>query len=684
MAQYTQKLYAIDSYAVDGYGNKVVGSTLTTEIKYDFYVSTDERADLHKHIHITFPADYQRFDKKREVGANEYIYVRTKRTYNKTIDLHPFPNNGRFVHGFIKSDYSLYFNMNADFLIELKDIPTYAYTNIIGNLDKNKCFLGVGCGTNQGKLWAGDRYECSCSCEIDSHTGANPPYLLITYEDVVPFASNRFPSNFLDKKVTNTFTWQFDYDKENITGMIRQTSAILRYREKGAPNYIQVNIEGQANTYSVPPNTFSSDRAEWQVVVTSDDGIVSTQSDWIELTTIDNFPSCDVVYPNDIYIDGTKPNTFYWEHIVDTGSPQTKYDLQYSIDGTDWIDIISEKTARQNYTVPKDTFPAGALYWRVRTYNTDNVVSAWSAVGNLVCRSSPPAPNIISIDNKSRPTIQWGATDQEAFNLIIKKDGKIVHDSGTIGTKTMTYKVPVYLPDGQYDIELFVVNYYNLQSPLTKGLIVISTDKIPVVEVFHEPVKNGIKFIFKPPPNVKKLYILKNNVPIKKLTMEREWLDFSGGGETTYVIRGVDADDNYSDTEQINIDIKLKNATIAPIIDLSYMLDLKFRRDNPITNTGKVDLFYDNKQFAGRTYPVVVFSQQKTENKPLEFIFRTIEEFETFKTIFDFRATVLYRNTVGECFYGAITSYEYNRDKYGIDVSFDLQKVDFVEKIDFD
>ena len=73
-----------------------------------------------------------------------------------------------------------------------------------------------------------------------------------------------------------------------------------------------------------------------------------------------------------------KEITFKWQHIIETGTEQTKFDIEKSSDGVSFTALASQTTAIQSYVVAANALAAGTIYWRVRTYNTDNAAGAWS------------------------------------------------------------------------------------------------------------------------------------------------------------------------------------------------------------------------------------------------------------------------------------------------------------------
>lgn len=677
MAQYTEKQYAIDSYQKNWNTGEITRNDIVSATSYysftthdlDSYplISADE-------IHILYPAKNV-IDKKRYIKTDYYIYVIS----NVSSESHSLLS-GQFIRGINYEAKPFEKYVGNDWINKYDNLRTI-YTQQYNKIRFENISVFTSATEN---MIASTKYDLKNRLDVHSHTNTYPPYRIETYDDVIPFASNIIPSKFLDKKVSNTFKWNFDYDKTNVIGTLKQKSAKFRYRNVGNTNYTEVLIDGETSEYTLPANTFAGNSVQWQVIVTSDDGIESTQTEWITLTTIDSNPISEAIFPNGVLIDSTKDNAFMWNHIIDTNTPQTKFDLQYTVNGTDWITLASETTSRQNYTVPANTFKDEQIKWRVRTYNTDGVSSSWSNIAGVVIKQAPDMPNLISVENKARPIIAWGAIGQEAFRIEVLSNNDIIYQSDLIVINKKQFKIPIYLNDGDYTIKLYITNKYGMESKPLIVNIAISTIKPPAPIVTATNVDNGIKLTISKSSSDAKMYILRNGVPIKKLMNETEWFDYSANKDNKYIVRVIDANDNFNDSEPIMAITSIKYATIAPITNTSAIVNLKHTRGNPLIHRGSVNLIGDNHYFAGRPLPVYEFSEHLNEIKQFNYTFRFQNGFDLFKQLVLLRNTVIYRNNRGETIYGIITSFEYQSDKYSTDVSFNIQKCDYSEAINYD
>jgi hypothetical protein len=251
------------------------------------------------------------------------------------------------------------------------------------------------------------------------------PFLECEYsnDNVGIKAENFAPSSgaFVNRTQKNTFTWDTTDDTDltqTCFAEIKQTSAVFEWRVKNASTSKTISVSGSTTACTVPANTFPSGTLEWRVKVTANSGTTTTSA-WQEITTTDVTPTAKPVSPSGIVIDATIVNRFSWQHIISTGTPQSKADLQWSADGTTWNTLATVTGENQYYDVPANKFTSGTKYWRVRTYNTDGTASEWSDKAEFIAINAPSAPSIVIQSTGPRPRITWQTSEQEAYQLTL-------------------------------------------------------------------------------------------------------------------------------------------------------------------------------------------------------------------------------------------------------------------------
>ena len=263
-------------------------------------------------------------------------------------------------------------------------------------------------------------------------------------------------SGFIAKNQEHTFSWRAALSSENTYTKVEQATGIFRWRYSsgGTVNEIPLTTE---TSVTLPASTFTEDEFEWQVSLTSNSG-VTKNSDWFTLTTVESTSSASVVSPKNAVVNGAEPITFAWAHVISTGTEQTGADIQTSFDGENWNDLVHVSGGNTYYTAAANTFTAGALKWRVRTYNSYSVAGIWSQAVNIVVIAAPSAP-IVSATDVPHTYITWRSDGQQAFRVMIDD-----FDTGSIFGVQKHYQFPNYLTDGPHIVKVQVQNQYGLWS----------------------------------------------------------------------------------------------------------------------------------------------------------------------------------------------------------------------------
>lgn len=437
------------------------------------------------------------------------------------------------------------------------------------------------------------------------------PFLECEYsdDDVGIQASDFAPSSgaFVNRKQKNTFTWACK-DDTDLTQVcfaeIKQTSAVFEWRVKNANTSSTINVSGSTTSCTVPANTFPSGTIEWRVKVTANSGTTTTSA-WQEITTTDVTPSCKPVSPSGIVIDATIVNRFSWQHIISTGTPQSKADLQWSADGTTWNTLTTVTGENQYYDVPANKFTSGTKYWRVRTYNTDNTASEWSDKAEFIAINAPSAPSIVIQSTGPRPRITWQTSEQEAYQLTLSNG----YASGTVYGTKKAWRSPVYLADGSYTVRVRVQNKYGMWSEWSAAALPISHTEGEVITLTvtagHEAAltwQTAGSYDF---------YLVERDGVAIARTVQKQYVDHTSIGSVTYRVRGCYADsDNYgvsnSDTAEV-----LPETNMICDLETGVWLEMRLSETQLRTNRTSFSAGVSTVHLAGLAYPVEERSEQR-------------------------------------------------------------------------
>lgn len=633
-----------------------------------------------KYIRIRFK-EHDGYGKKRLLGEIPYLYVAST-GYSLSGMLPAGSSAIGYADGWggvttfwsdSNSSAISYARMGEPSYVDFTDLLCFGPPeNPMLSNQREEIYAGIG---TTGNVYSGVNYYMTSYMSIHSDTGVNPPYVIRKYEDVVPRVYNVYPtSGFVDENQDVAFSWTFTWDRHNVRDELRQAQAKFRWRPKGSDAYEEVIIDGSASSYVLPANSITTEEIEWQVVVTSDDGISSAEDVWYTLTTIDSVPDQPTgLYPKAVYSDGALPIVFSWVHVVDTGTPQSQADLQYSLDsGKSWVLLGTTVGPGETFTAPAGTIPAGTVQWRVRTYNSDGAVGEWSQIAQFIVRAAPVAPSISSVTSSPRPTVQWQSVGQQAYQVRVGD-----HDSGTLYGSTKTYKPTVYLPDGPATVQVRIQNNFGLWSPWTSAGVTVENRAIPGITA-QAVVRGGEVKITWTDVQAEAYYVIRDGVPIARIN-GMEYTDCLAHGVHIYQVRGV-IGDNYSLSNKVTQRAIPDHSVIGIISDDVDWLSLRLKPDqtNAVSVGTMADAIYQH--YEGRRLPVAEVSGFANRSHTMAAAFLTQADLE--KLLSMVGKLVVYKDK-REKYIGVLDSVTHAIGSLYVTASMGITAVDYTEEVPY-
>ena len=510
------------------------------------------------------------------------------------------------------------------------------------------------------------------------------PFLTCEYsnDNVGIKADNLSPSAgaFVNRAQKNTFTWDAEDDTEPTQvcfAEIKQASAVFEWRVKNASTSSTINVSGSTTACTVPANTFPSGTIEWRVKVTANSGTTTTSA-WQEITTTDVTPTAKPVSPSGIVIDATIVNRFSWQHIISTGTPQSKADLQWSADGTTWNTLATVTGENQYYDVPANKFTSGTKYWRVRTYNTDNAASEWSEKAEFIAINAPSAPSIVIQSTGPRPRITWQTSEQEAYQLTLSNG----YASGTVYGTEKAWRSPVYLADGSYTVRVRVQNKYGMWSEWSAAALPISHTEGEAITLTvtagHEAAltwQTAGSYDF---------YIVERDGAAIARTVQKQYVDHTSIGSVTYRVRGCYADsDNYgvsnSDTAEI-----LPETNMICDLETGVWLEMRLSETQLRTNRTSFSAGVSTVHLAGLAYPVEERSEQRDRALSVACAWPHAQRAAALALEALVGRLVCLKDRYGNMVIGSLPSLESNCDEFMRRYSFTISHTDREEAITLD
>ena len=510
------------------------------------------------------------------------------------------------------------------------------------------------------------------------------PFLECEYsnDNVGIKAENFAPSSgaFVNRTQKNTFTWDTTDDTDltqTCFAEIKQTSAVFEWRVKNASTSKTISVSGSTTSCTVPANTFPSGTLEWRVKVTANSGTTTTSA-WQEITTTDVTPTAKPVSPSGIVIDATIVNRFLWQHIISTGTPQNKADLQWSADGTTWNTLATVIGENQYYDVPANKFTSGTKYWRVRTYNTDGTPSEWSDKAEFIAINAPSAPSIVIQSTGPRPRITWQTSEQEAYQLTLSNG----YASGTVYGTEKAWRSPVYLADGRYTVRVRVQNKYGMWSEWSAAALPVSHTEGEAITL-SAGASHEAALTWQTAGSYDFYLIERDGVAIGR-TVQKQYIDHTSIGSVTYRVRGCYADsDNYGLSNAVTAEILPDTAMICDLESGTWQrlpLSETILRTNRISRAAAISTVH----LSGLAYPVAERTEFRDMAVQISCAFTAKNRAAALALEALVGRLVCAKTTQGDMATGYLTALEKNADAIMSRYSFEIQNIHREEAITLD
>ena len=595
-----------------------------------------------------------------------------------------------FLHGvgaWVYSTYQMfeYWPISEDF-----NEDTVTYNN------KPKVMWGYGIGVEASKNAAAQWYSgekpadagAVNACKygiavqeikrIDTSRSAYRPYIVITYldSDATATVGGLTPkSGYIPKTKDNVFSWGI-YRSGLCIEDIKATSTTFRWRT-GTSGTIKTIACGTAQKVTVPAGTFTTNEIQWSVSVTLNTGATVT-SDWITLSTAEAAPTARPISPVGVVVDATIVNRFSWQHIISTGTPQSKADLQWSADGTTWNTLATVTGENQYYDVPANKFTSGTKYWRVRTYNTDNTASEWSDKAEFIAINAPSAPSIVIQSTGPRPRITWQTSEQEAYQLTLSNG----YASGTVYGTEKAWRSPVYLADGSYTVRVRVQNKYGMWSEWSAAALPVSHTEGEAITLSVDAAHEAA-LTWQTAGSYDFYLIERDGVAIGR-TVQKQYVDHTSIGSVTYRVRGCyDESDNYGVSNSDTVEV-LPETNMICDLETGVWLEMRLSETQLRTNRTSFSAGVSTVHLAGLAYPVEERSEQRDRALSVACAWPHAQRAAALALEALVGRLVCLKDRYGNMAIGSLPSLESNCDEFMRRYSFTISHTNWEEAITLD
>nr|DAG40736.1 MAG TPA: Fibronectin, heparin, FNIII, heparin binding.4A [Caudoviricetes sp.] len=537
--------------------------------------------------------------------------------------------------------------------IEAPNNPNPSYINIAPLWETGSDFAAAEQIINNGIVIRAN--IGSGSVEINKISMIRTSHLLVTWESVKPIVKNPAPG-YIDPKAGGALTWEMDWDHTDVFGELEQKYAIVQTRPNASSEATETRTETSEHKHTIAPNTLTAG-FEWRVQVETRDGETSDWTEWQSVVIVDVMSTPECVSPINQIVEGGGSQTFRWRHVISTGTVQTGYKLQYSLDRTSWTDIASGSGSADSASVDTAQLPSGRLYWRVQTANADGVYGNWSDPALLVLRAAPRVSAVTATGN-TLPLVSWTTIGQYGYEVMIDDKTSGVH----YGTVT-SYQWQDVLADGQHAVKVRVTNEFGLTSEwatlaytvtnaptIDAPALVASVDNVVDIRLDWGAIDADFAIVYR------------DGEELTRTTLPGTMVDHTATGAHTYKVRCVLGDGNYVDSNEATASVTIRDAVIA--IDGAWQwkrLAYGINGDLP-TREMSTRPVYALQNYSGRVLPVAEMSIFVSRSHTLSHTLLTKAEADTILSMIGQIVVYKYTETMIR---GLLSNVTATRDGFG-------------------
>lgn len=362
--------------------------------------------------------------------------------------------------------------------------------------------------------------------------------------------------------------------------------------------------------------------------------------------------------PINIFVNNNENILFKWKYSSEIPNDfQQGIEIRVKHELGNWYTAYSSAAYSQeeiNLTPTQHKLETGKNEWQIRTCNQFGEWSSWSEVVSFNALGLPNAPTVNVVQEGARPIINWTATYQQVYQVqVLDNNNEIVHDSGSIASlSNKIYKVPVFLPNGNYTARVRIKNEFDLFSNWgTKAFTITTTPKEPF-NIIIQNVNSNVMIRYTKDADYYLIYRKEDDRDFQCVgrTEQKFFTDYTVKGETnvTYFIRAVIAEE-YVDSNRKSTITYCKYPIIAIAGDYKECLELKSsyneprRRNYTLENVGKREFF------TGREFAVKEFNEFKDNAYAVNFYIRN-EELPKLERIYNRKTVILYKDNYRKIF----------------------------------
>lgn len=338
---------------------------------------------------------------------------------------------------------------------------------------------------------------------VQQHSGTTPGSVMLGGSHIgdegiatVPDGPAIAPGSVWDClfNATENSLWIYYEDTGNAGRVMRTSFNLTTMQWSGVEVQVYNDASGTASVQALRVARNAAVTQNALLTIAKIDG--STRSNVYVVDVFNLAPTAPTLTPKANY-DATAAALFAWTHNdPNPGDAQSAYQLEISRVDTG---VVALDTGKVTSTTSSRSVAGGTLSnavsyrWRVRTYDTLDVVSPWSdygtfstSTGGTVTITSPATDNVLGIVTDDYP-IQWSVsgTTQAGYRVWLYRGSDEVSDTGWITSTATEHLITGMTSDVEHTVQVRVRNASNVESGTGSRLITpqYATPEVPLISL---------------------------------------------------------------------------------------------------------------------------------------------------------------------------------------------------------
>lgn len=391
---------------------------------------------------------------------------------------------------------------------------------------------------------------------------------------------------------------------------------------------------------------------------------------------------------------------FGWTHNDPNADAQSKFDLDYRLQGSPtWI-TVTQNTINQFYDMPAGTLSRGTYEWRIRTYDQADLSGPYSDIKTFLAGDKPARPTTLSpVDGStvsvSMPTVQWSSVGQVGYTLKVLDATKTTTLWETTQTSNNKAHTIGYNLENEtnYTIQLTIKNSDGINSDVEESNIYVSytPPAKALIAVVIDNSRGSIELTIDNPVPIGTEPVVSSNDVYRKGPGQTEFVrvavDVNGSfvdytpahGKTyEYYVKSFGENGTFRDSDAVSGSAVFESAQLALTSDYSKWVKMKKgasrNKDKSIERA--------MSKFAGRPQAMAEYGEHEEWMANVSFLIFDVEELNMLDHLIESRETLLYRDNFGKREFVSVAGYSSEDHPSGWwNVSLTAEKVYFVEVI---